>query len=108
MARAKGTAGSAVLPIGDGEPTRESGGRLRLHSLDERGDWVITLLPTGVRVEPSVLSADVDTTIVGTACDLWLLVTGRSFGAELKVDGDRVALERFEDALQNVAVPQLG
>ena len=96
------------LPVGDGEPIAGSGERLRLRCLDERGDWVVTLLPTGVRVEPSVPSAELDATIVGTASDLWLLVTGRSFGAELKLNGDPVALERFEDALRGVAVPQLG
>jgi len=96
------------LPVGDGEPTGGSGERLRLHCLDERGDWVVTLLPAGVRVERAVPSADVDATIVGTASDLWLLVTGRSFGAELSLDGDPVALERFEHALRGVAVPQLG
>lgn len=96
------------LPIGDREPTGGSGERLHIHCLDERGDWVMTLLPAGVRVEPGLPSADVDTTIVGSACDLWLLLTGRSFGAELTVDGDPVAFDALESALQVVAVPRLG
>lgn len=96
------------LPVGDRKRRGGSSKRVRLFCLDERGDWVITLLTAGVRVEPGGPSAKVDVTIVGTACDLWLLVTGRSFGARSKVEGDLVAFERFEDALTVAPVPQLG
>ncbi len=84
-----------------------TGERLHLHCLDEPGDWIVTLLPTELRVEEGSVPPAVEATVAASASDLWLLLGGRSFGAQLRVTGDRSILERFEAALTLVAVPQL-
>lgn len=84
-----------------------SGERLHLHCLDELGDWIVTLLPTELRVDAGSAPHAVDATVAANASDLWLLLGGRSFGAQLRVTGDRSVLERFEAALQMATVPQL-
>ncbi len=94
------------LPAG-GIQIGGSGERLQLHCLDEPGDWIITLLPTELRVEEGSVPSAVDATVTANASDLWLLLGGRAFGAQLRVIGDRSILERFEAALQLATVPQL-
>ena len=92
---------------GAGTEIGGSGERLRLRCLDEPGEWTITLLPTELRVEDGPGPRAVEATVAANASDLWLLLGGRSFGAQLRVSGDRSILERFEAALQLATVPQL-
>lgn len=80
---------------------------IRAGRFDEPGDWIVTLLPTELRVEEGSVPSAADATVAANASDLWLLLGGRSFGAQLRVIGDRSILERFEAALQMATIPPL-
>lgn len=80
------------VPASGPEDLGGSGETVHLHATDALGEWLVTIHPTTITIEPG--HAKGDAAVRGTATDLLLFVWGRTDG-QLERFGDDAAIERL-------------